>query len=482
MVVVFRSVKSRGYLFICKLGLFKRLLAKHCFWVLLLACPVVASAQETVKLQLAWRHQFQFAGYYAALDKGFYRKAGLNVQILEGGPNTDVTEEIKSGRAEFGVGSSSALLSRARGDRIIVLGAVFQYSPSVILVTRQSGIKRVKDLQNRRLMDAPNADDVAAMFKAEGLNYQNIPRVRHNGDPRDLLTGKADAMLAYSGNQAFLLESLGVPCKEFSPRASGIDFYGDNLITTDDEVANNPERTEAFRAASMKGWCVRLYPQRGNRRPDPAPLQQGEEPHHLLYEANQYQTLVQPALVEMGYQSPTRWQAIANDYKALGMLDAAQVPEGLIYKQEVHAAPRWLVPLLLAILALSLVGFGLNIRNNRRSLRLKKEVEERRRAELAIATAGMKPKPCTASCWPCPSPAAGDVSNGIGRTVCALQVPSAAAPKNCWEFPMPSCAPRPQSLASRPSRRRRMLTHARLDTNPREVPVRPTGTWNSRCG
>src|SRR5690242_6029908 len=53
-----------------------------------------AQALEPVKLQLKWHHQFQFAGYYAALQQGFYRDAGLDVQIIEGGPNIDVIDEV----------------------------------------------------------------------------------------------------------------------------------------------------------------------------------------------------------------------------------------------------------------------------------------------------------------------------------------------------------------------------------------------------
>src|SRR3954469_21227003 len=91
-------------------GLWPRWL--HVALTCVLALPLCCSAADSVKLQLKWHHQFQFAGYYAALENGYYREAGLDVQILEGGPQVDVAAEVASGRAQFGIGGSSILLER----------------------------------------------------------------------------------------------------------------------------------------------------------------------------------------------------------------------------------------------------------------------------------------------------------------------------------------------------------------------------------
>jgi ABC-type nitrate/sulfonate/bicarbonate transport system substrate-binding protein len=70
---------------------------------LVLLASQSANALEQVSMQLKWKHQFQFAGYYAALEQGFYRDAGLDVTIREGGPGIDVAETVASGKADFGV-------------------------------------------------------------------------------------------------------------------------------------------------------------------------------------------------------------------------------------------------------------------------------------------------------------------------------------------------------------------------------------------
>ena len=81
------------------------------FYLLALCClSLPARALEPVSLELRWFHQFQFAGYYAALEKGFYREAGLEVTLKEGGPEANPVRGVLSGRSEFGIALSSLVL------------------------------------------------------------------------------------------------------------------------------------------------------------------------------------------------------------------------------------------------------------------------------------------------------------------------------------------------------------------------------------
>ena len=139
-----------------------------------------------------------------------------------------------------------------------MLAAIFQHSAAVILVARRADISSVADLRGRTLMDTPGSDEIGAMLKREGIDYQSMLRVPHEGNPRDLLAGRADAMIAYSTNEPFVLERLGAAYRTFAPAASGIDFYGDNLCASEAEVKAHPDRVAAFRAASLKGWAYAL--------------------------------------------------------------------------------------------------------------------------------------------------------------------------------------------------------------------------------
>jgi class 3 adenylate cyclase/ABC-type nitrate/sulfonate/bicarbonate transport system substrate-binding protein len=326
-----------------------------------------AAALDAVSLQLKWKHQFQFAGYYQALEQGFYRDAGLDVTIREGGPGIDVAETVASGKADFGVCSASVLREWTIGRRLVVLAAIFQHSPAVILVARRADISSVSDLRGRTLMDAPGSDEIAAMLKREGVDYEALPRVDHQGDPRDLLAGRADAMVAYSTNEPFVLEQLGAAYRTFSPEASGIDFYGDNLCTSEVEVKAHPDQVAAFRAASVKGWAYALAHKETTVDLILRSYSAKKSREALLFEAEQTEILVGRDPARIGEQDPSRWRRIAATYRQLGLLTDDTVPAALIWDGSDGNVRRWLIPL--ALVAAGLATAALLAYRRRRTLR-----------------------------------------------------------------------------------------------------------------
>ena len=94
---------------------------------------------EKVSLQLKWHHQFQFAGYYVAKYKGYYKDEGLDVELIEGGPQATY-EDILSGKVNFGVGDSKILLARMENRPIVALAAIFQHTPDGIITRTDSRI------------------------------------------------------------------------------------------------------------------------------------------------------------------------------------------------------------------------------------------------------------------------------------------------------------------------------------------------------
>ena len=190
----------------------------------ILLFPGAAQALEKVSLQLKWLHQFQFAGYYVALEKGFYRDAGLDVEIRQGGPFIDAMVDVGSGKADFGVCASGVVLPQSGQNKAIVLGVIFQHSAANILVPSRTRINALSELTGHRLMDASGSDDLAAMLKQQGVDYAALPRVKHTGNPLDLLEGKADAMVSYVTNEPFIFEQHGVPFRTFTPRTFGLSL------------------------------------------------------------------------------------------------------------------------------------------------------------------------------------------------------------------------------------------------------------------
>jgi ABC-type nitrate/sulfonate/bicarbonate transport system substrate-binding protein len=321
----------------------RRLVMAACL-LLLAAHP--AAALDAVSLQLKWKHQFQFAGYYAALEQGYYRDAGFDVTIREGGPDIEAAEAVAGGQADFGVCSSSVLREWVMGRHLVVLAVIFQQTPAIILVPRRADIRSVSDLRGRTLMDAPGSDEIAAMLRHEGVDYATLSRVDHWGDPRDLLAGKADAMVAYSTNEPFVLEQLGAAFRTFSPAAYGVDFYGDNLCTSEAKVKAHIEQVAAFRAASLKGWAFALAHKEATVDLILKSYSAKKSREALLFEAAHTDLLVRRGPGHIGAQNAPQWRHIATTYHRLGLLADDTLPAGLMWDREDEIEGRWLIPLL----------------------------------------------------------------------------------------------------------------------------------------
>ncbi len=357
--------------------------------------PVLFSARtvhalERATLQLKWLHHFQFAGYYAALEKGFYREAGLDVTIVEGGPDVEVEKEVLEGRADFGVGTSALLLHRAHGDDLVSLGQIFQHSPAIFLTPRKTGIRSIRDIAGRKVMYSNQHGDMLALLKKNGIEESGIVQVPHKGDPRDLTSGKADVMIAYSFNEPFILEQLGEPYLAFSPLTYGIDFYGDNFFTTRTKVNGRPEFVAAFREATLRGWRYAL-----NNKSEIADLilarySKGKSKDWLMFEANQMETLIQPTLVELGYQSPSRWQHISDVFTGLGMLPPGFNPAAVIYTPRQSNNYRLLTGTVLISSLIIAVLTGLIFTFRRLNRRLAEEIVVRKQSEDALVKSERK--------------------------------------------------------------------------------------------
>ncbi|MBS1144870.1 MAG: multi-sensor hybrid histidine kinase [Proteobacteria bacterium] len=363
-------------------------LFKHLRWLLLgfALHHATALSAESIRLQLNWFHQFEFAGYYAALEKGYYREAGLQVSIAEGGPHVDPSQRVVSGEADVGVGSSNVLIDRSRGMDLVVLGVIFQHSPAVLLTLRGSGINALADLSGKTLFDSPNAGDVVAMLKRAGVDYARLNRIEHSGNPKDLVDGKAAAMIAYSTNEPYVLEEAGIPYRIFSARGSGIDFYGGNFFTSGETLRNNPEMIRAFREATLRGWEYALKHKEEMADLILAKYSRKKSRAALLFEADQTLQLIQPDLIELGYQSASRWHYMASVYEDIGEKDAGAGLAGLIYDTTPPPDNTRLLMVVAGLLGASLILGMIALNHARLNRQLRKEMDERLRAEQDLRT------------------------------------------------------------------------------------------------
>ena len=179
--------------------------------ILLSAWPQAALALDAVTLQLKWRHNFQFAGYYAAQEKGYYRDVGLDVSFREAHPGDNPVQAVIDGKAQFGVGSSSLLLARNAGAPVVVLAAMFQHSSQVLITSQRMQSQGIHDLLDKRVMLDSQGDELLAYLKQEGLAPDRITRVEHSLNTQDLIDGKVEAMAAYITSEPYFLKRAGFP-------------------------------------------------------------------------------------------------------------------------------------------------------------------------------------------------------------------------------------------------------------------------------
>ena len=334
-------------------------------------------------LQLKWKHQFQFAGYYVARERGYYHAAGLDVTIREGNDESSVAM-VASGEADFGVAMSDLVMHRSRGVPVVVLASVFQHSPLVLLVRGDLDIDNLHALDGHDVMIEPHAAELIAYLESERMPISRLTVHPHTFDTGSMIDGAVDAMSAYLTDEPFELLEAGIPYNLFTPRSGGIDFYGDILYTSERLIEEHPEIVASFRSASMAGWSWALDHPEETVDLILEKISDRHSREHLLFEAEQTRRLVLEDVVEIGYINPGRWRYIADVYASLGMLPPNLDLDGFIYDQ--NPAPnltRFYATTGLSLL-IGLVITAVAVRYYRLSGRLQSEIAERQRVEANL--------------------------------------------------------------------------------------------------
>ena len=130
-------------------------------FTLLLFCVLALFSQADgptkPKLQLQWKHQFEFAGFYAAKEKGFYRDVGLDVELIEYDKTKDITDEVLKGRTQYGLSYSSIIAEYTEGKPLVLVANFFKQSPLVLIA--QEDIKTPTSLKGKKVMGVSNSID-----------------------------------------------------------------------------------------------------------------------------------------------------------------------------------------------------------------------------------------------------------------------------------------------------------------------------------
>lgn len=308
-----------------------------------LPCP--GAAADSVVLQLHGPAQFEFAGYYAALWKGFYRDAGLAVDIHPGGLNgktaIDPVRELAEGHAQFGTGTTQLVIRTAQGLPLLLVAPIFQESGAAVYYRADSDFSSPAALGKAKLGRLPASNildiELATALRAEGIDPARIKSV--NIDESQIVPALADKTIDAAAGSAWIVpwqaHERGIVLKSFNPANYRVAYYGDSVFTLKRYAAGNPEIVAKFRAATLKGWEYALqHPEEIAGRlvsdpPSPPPV--GDPTGFARYQIDVARRLARYPDIPLGNSNLDRWTQIEAGMLGAGMLEHSADLTSFIY-------------------------------------------------------------------------------------------------------------------------------------------------------
>jgi NitT/TauT family transport system substrate-binding protein len=231
-----------------------------------LTAATAAGAQEKVTLQLKWVTQAQFAGYYVAKDKGFYKEAGLDVTVKPGGPDIAPPQVLAGGGADVIVEwMPAALAAREKGVPLVNIAQPFKRSGMMLTCRKDSGIKSSEDFKGKTLgvWFFGNEYPFMAWMSRLGIKTDGsaggvkVIKQGFNVDP--ILQKQAECISTMTYNEYWQVIDAGIKADDlvtFKYADQGVATMEDGLYASEEKLKDPKfvERMGKFVKASMKGW------------------------------------------------------------------------------------------------------------------------------------------------------------------------------------------------------------------------------------
>lgn len=226
--------------------------------IAVVACmPKKDNKLEKTSLRLKWVSQAQFAGYYSALQEGYYEDEGLSVKIDPAGPNISPIQSVVSGVNEFGIAGAEQIISAIdNGSPIVAIAVMYRETPEALVSKKSLNITSPKDLEGKTVGVVYGDDEnlYRLFLKNSGVDTESINEVPAITGISQVLTDQVDAKMAYEMNDAVLLGLEGEDVNLLKFRDYGVKVYADTIFTTKEMIEKNPEKVRKFLKASIKGW------------------------------------------------------------------------------------------------------------------------------------------------------------------------------------------------------------------------------------
>jgi ABC-type nitrate/sulfonate/bicarbonate transport system substrate-binding protein len=211
-----------------------------------------------VSLQLSWIKNAEFAGEYFADANGHYTDVGFSEVTMDPGPGP-IETLVASGEADFGLSNavSTAQVIAEEDAPLKIIGTKFQKNPFTILSMADGGnIATPQDLVGKKIGVQAGGNEALfdALLEVNGIDPASVEKVPVEYDPAPLIDGEVDGFLAYITNESITVESAGYTVTNLPFADNGLPFVAESIITTEQMIADEPEKVKAFLEAEIRGW------------------------------------------------------------------------------------------------------------------------------------------------------------------------------------------------------------------------------------
>jgi NitT/TauT family transport system substrate-binding protein len=276
------------------------------------------SSLTKVSLRLDWFYGSEHAAYFVAQDKGFFKKAGLDVDIREGNGSSTALKLVANGSNTFGiVGAGTVLTGASQNVPVEAIAAIFQETPGAICYDTRHPISTLKDMYGGKLADDPGSvshNEWLAVAALNGVDTTKIADVaiKPGSDAQVMLTGKVNYDNCWTINQGVEMQRKDFPVGYLTFPDLGLHIPGSSLVTNRETIAKNPAMVRAFVQAVIEGWNYSIA------HPDEAlSILLDHQPH---IDEN-YNKVKMPLVLDLvrsaqgvGYMDPAKWASLEKLY------------------------------------------------------------------------------------------------------------------------------------------------------------------------
>lgn len=222
-----------------------------------LALSLTPAAAETLRLE--WVMQGQFAGPILALEKGYYKDAGVDVELLPAGPDIKPSVTVATGADTFGIGHPNQVISaRANGAPLVMISQYGQKSATTYVARKETGITSIKDMPGHSvgLWFGGDEQEFLAMLSRAGIDQSQVQIVSQGYDIISWLNKDYEVMQVTLYNELPQVYRQGFKKEDlvFLDPAEEESIVSGGLFTTEDEITNNPKAVQVVVDATLRGW------------------------------------------------------------------------------------------------------------------------------------------------------------------------------------------------------------------------------------